>query len=319
MSSLRFTKDLTIWCLWARDTNRATQSDPIPSSPLATSTASTPAAQPTPSSGESHHGDPEEVDISQHYYQPNTTNRVPPSTGGGNASEDQLRQMMLGFDRPQTPNGAGAGGMPPNPFFDPSLFGGMGSENGAEDPMMKMLSQMMGGAGAAGPGGAGANNPFAQFADMAQQQQQGQNPQVATKPDSFATIWRVLHFALAMGLGLYIAIFSNFVGTKVERERGAFAATTGAAEDDLVTMRKYFFWTFGAAEAMLLTSRFFLEDRGRAASPPGMLWTIMGFLPESKWKSYAVTGLRYSQIFSTIRSDILTCVFVLGVCSYLRS
>lgn len=290
--------------------------DPIPSNPPATSTstsaspASTPAVHPQPqSSAAEQHGDPEEVDISQHYYEPNNTNRVPPPEVSGNVSQDQLRQIMLGLDRPQTPNGAG---MPPNPFFDPSLFGGMmdvngGGADGAEDPMMKMLSQMMGGAGA-GAGGPG-NNPFA---GMQQQQQQA-----TAIPDSYAAMWRVLHFILALGLGLYIAVFTGFLGTKVERERGAFAATTAADTEDVLAMRKYFFWTFATAETVLLTSRFFL-DRGRA-SPPGMLWTIMGFLPQSTWKGYLATGLRYSQIFSTVRSDILTCVFVLGVCSYLRS
>lgn len=224
--------------------------------------------------------------------------------------------MMLGFDRPQTPNGTGvgpgAGGIPPNPFFDPSIFSGMmgggngagvGAEASAEDPMMKMLSQMMGG------GANGGSNPFT---GMQQQQKAASAP-----PDSYAAMWRVLHFILAMGLGLYIAVFTGFLGTKVERERGAFAATTANDSEDALAMRKYFFWTFATAETVLLTSRFFL-DRGKA-SPPGMLWTIMGLLPESTWKSYLATGLRYSQVLSTVRSDILTCVFVLGACSYLRS
>lgn len=296
--------------------------DPVSLNPPATSTstltspASTPAAQPQSqpqSSAAEQHGDPEEVDISQHYYQPSTTNRAPSPEAGGNVSEDQLRQMMLGFDRPQNPNGAG--GMLSNPLFDPSMFGGMMGDNGAgadgaEDPMIKMLSQMMGSPGAGSPG---ASNSLAQaggpFAGMQQQ--------AAAIPDSYAAMWRVLHFMLALGLGLYMAIFTGFLGTKVERERGAFAATTAADTEDVLTMRKYFFWTFATAETILLTSRFFL-DRGRA-SPPGMLWTIMGLLPESTWKGYLATGLRYSQIFSTVRSDILTCVFVLGVCSYLRS
>lgn len=242
--------------------------------------------------------------------------------------------MMLGFDRPQTPNGtgaAGAGGMPQNPFFDPSMFANMmggasaeggpgGPAAGADDPMMKMLTQMMGGAGA-GAGGPGTNSPFGganPFAGMQQAQAQKQ------LPDSYAAIWRVLHFILAMGLGLYIALFTGFLGTKVERERSTFAATTGATPDphtqDLFEMKKYFFWTFATAETVLLTTRFFLDrSRNGASGSPGMLWTIMGFLPDSKWKTYVATGLRYSQIFSTVRSDILTCVFVLGAASYLRS
>ncbi|GKT46938.1 uncharacterized protein ColSpa_07119 [Colletotrichum spaethianum] len=48
------------------------------------------------------HADPEEIDISQHYYEPAATPR-PSATGpplDPNAmTEDQLRQMMLGFDR----------------------------------------------------------------------------------------------------------------------------------------------------------------------------------------------------------------------------
>lgn len=215
--------------------------------------------------------------------------------------------------------------------FEPPT-NGSGTDSGpdAEDPMMKMLSQMLGGAN--GPGGAsafgsGADNPFAQFAAMsgaggAQQSQQAQQQQAATSAvsDMYTAIWRVLHFILALGLGLYIAVGSSFTGSKVERERGAFAATaTGTAdvdaEEQLAQMKKYFFWTFATAETTLLTSRFFL-DRGRAT--PGMLNIVMSFLPEGKWKMYLGTVLRYSQIFTTVRSDLMVCVFVLGVCAWLR-
>lgn len=253
-------------------------------------------------------------------------------------SEDQLRQMMLGFDRP-APNGR----MPSNPFFDPSaMMGGGGSgggPDGAEDPMMKMLQQMLGGGGAAGGmpspfGGSGngaaaaadSNNPFAQFAAMGAA---GQPQQPQPQPQAAAMLlWRLLHFTLAMGLGLYISFFAmiNFTGTKIERERGAvaFAAVGGGggagavkAADEVADLQKYFFWAFATAETVLLTSRFFL-DRGRAP-PPGMLWTVLGFLPEGKWKGYLAMGLRYSQIFSTVRMDILLCVFVLGISVWLRS
>lgn len=292
------------------------QTDPIPTTPP----ASTQAPQPQPSTEQ--HADPEEVDISQHYYKPETTNRVPPPQLGvndpTNISEDQLRQMMLGLDRPQTPNGAGG---IPNPFLNPSMMGMGGPDGpGADDPMMKMLSQMLGGAGAGGmpPFGGAGNNPFAQaggpFGGMQQQQQQ---QHTAAVPDWYAAIWRLLHFILAMGLGLYIAVFTGFTGTKIDRERSAFASTTATEADDVMVLRKYFFWTFATAETILLSSRFFL-DRGRAP-PAGMLWTVLGLLPEGKWKGYLVTGLRYMQIFGTVRSDILTCVFVLGVCSWART
>lgn len=221
-----------------------------------------------------------------------------------NMSEAQLRQMMLGFDRP-------AGGpTAPNPFAAMMGMPGGGGEGApdAEDPMMKMISQMMGGAG--GPGGGGMPNPFA--AMNGQPQPAGAAP--AT--DTYAAIWRVLHFIVAMGLGLYIVLLTQFTGTKLARERGAFAATTASSEEDVADLRKYFFWAFATAESVLLTSRFFL-DKGRAP-PSGFVQMAIGILP-GQWKSVANNGMRYLSIFSTIRQDMLVCVFVLGVSSLIRA
>lgn len=229
-------------------------------------------------------------------------------------SDDQLRQMMLGFDRPPSASPNRSGG---NSFFDPSMLGAMGGADGEgpdpEDPMMKMLQQMLGG----GAGGAGGQNPFAQFAAMNGQQPPQQQPQQATvESDMYTAVWRALHFVLAIGLGLYVALLTGFAGTKVERERGAFAATTAAEEDEVAARKQYFFWTFATAETILLTSRFLL-DRNRA--PSGTLNMIMGFLPDKWWKAYLGTALRYSHIFTTVRSDILVCCFVLGITSWWRS
>lgn len=291
--------------------------------PTTTSPAPTPATSTEQQQQQQQqpHADPDEVDISQHYYAPQTTNRIPfPDAGAdpANISEDQLRQMMLGFDRP-APGGAPSG---------PDL---------AEDPMMKMLQQMMGGAGGGmppfggqggSPFGDGAANPFAAMGmgmpGMGQQQQQKTPQQVAS--DAYAAVWRVLHFLVALGLGLYIALLTSFSGSKIARERDAVARgfggggkleADGGSVGDEADLRRYFFWAFATAETVLLTSRFFL-DRGRSA-PQGMLGTIMGFLPDSAWKGYLSVALRYSQIFSTVRSDMLVCVFVLGVCAWLRS
>ncbi|KAK7746992.1 hypothetical protein SLS53_002180 [Cytospora paraplurivora] len=305
------------------------QRDPIPSN--SPSTASSPApttAARSDAAADQQHGDPDEVDISlsQHYYQPQTTNRIPPppqALGGDNISEDQLRQIMLGFD----------GGRPAaNPFLDPSALGGGAAGPDGEDPMLKMLSQMLG-PGAVPPnlgggGGAGANpfaggaNPFAGglggLGGLGGQQQQQQK----AAPDSYTAAWRLLHFVLAAGLGLYIALLTSFSGTKIERERDAFASVTatahGRADDDADSARRYFFWTFATAETVLLTTRFLLDKR-RGAAPPGILQTVLGFVPEGKMKSLVGTGLKYSRIFSTVRSDILVCVFVLGACSWFRS
>lgn len=300
--------------LYSNLTDHQLDSDPVPAA-----TATPPAATSPQNAGsaDQHHADPDEVDISnaEHYYRPETTNRVPPPDNfdPANMNENQLRQMMLGFDRPAGASGAQGGSMPPNPFAAMMGAGGEGGPD-ADDPMMKMLSQMMGGAAGGGPGGGmpspfgGAQNPFAAM--------NGQPQAGAAAPvtDTYAAIWRLLHFIVAMGLGLYIALLTQFTGTKLARERGAFADTT-AAEEGVADLRKYFFWAFATAESVLLTSRFFL-DKGRAP-PSGIVQMVLGFLP-GQWKALASNGLRYSQIFSTIRSDMLVCVFVLGVCSFIR-
>lgn len=234
--------------------------------------------------------------------------------------------MMLGMD-PSTgnPSSAANGNTPPdNPLA--AMMASLGMPNPGEaggpdpdDPMMKMLSQMMAGAGGPGGGPGGAQNPFAAMAGGGAPQQQQPAPDTTT-----AAIWRVLHFLVAAGLGLYIALLTQFTGTKVARERSAFAAYSATDAQDGIgggsanaeDLRRYFFWAFATAESILLTSRFFL-DKG-ARGPSGMVATVLGFVPESKWKSLVVNGMQYVQIFSTVRMDMLVCVFVLGVCSLVK-
>lgn len=239
---------------------------------------------------------------------------------------------MLGMDPSTAANGA-TSPPPNNPLA--AMMASLGMPNPGEaaggpdgpdpnDPMMKMLSQMMAGAGGGGPGGGpgGAKNPFAAMAGGgggAPQQQQQSAPDTTT-----AAIWRVLHFLVAAGLGLYIALLTQFTGTKVARERSAFAAYSATdAQDGGVggsanaeDLRRYFFWAFATAESILLTTRFFL-DKG-ARGPSGMVATVLGFVPESKWKSLVVNGMQYVQIFGTVRMDMLVCVFVLGICSLVK-
>jgi len=88
------------------------------------------------------HGDPDEVDISEHYYEPTGTGSVRsrvnanapfPSAGQPALDEAALRQMMLGFDTPTPPPGA-------NPFGMPG--GGIpAGPGGADDPMMASYSR----------------------------------------------------------------------------------------------------------------------------------------------------------------------------------
>lgn len=204
-----------------------------------------------------------------------------------------------------------------------------GSDGGAadEDPMAKLFAQMMAGLG--GPGGGGDGSPFAQFAQGLSAGGQGQRgagaPGVVATPDRYAAVWRVLHTAVALALGLYIALATSFSGARVERDRaavrvgGASVVDGGASTvdvDGIDRARMSFFWAFATAEAVLLTSRYFL-DRGRAP-PAGFLWSVAGVLPPP-FRGYLETGLRYWQILGTVRADLLVCIFVLGVCSWVRA
>ncbi|KAK0651298.1 hypothetical protein B0T16DRAFT_403566 [Cercophora newfieldiana] len=291
------------------------QRDPPPAPPATTTTETASPAQRTPAPASAsvsqpaprpQHADPDEVDISQHFYTPQSTQRIPPRPAAD--ADAQLRQLMgLG-------GGLDAGG-------DPSPFGpGAGALDPGldDDPMMRMMMQMLGGAnpGGDGPspfgfppgaGAGGAGNPFLNMPGA---------PQAAAIPDRYASLWRLLHTAVALGLGLYIALWTSFTGTQTERERSKIAGGAGTEMGD--SARK-FFYGFATAEAVLLTTRYFM-DRGRSVVGGGgsILGMVAGFLPQP-FKGYVEMGLRYGQIFGTVKADVLVCIFVLGVCSWVRS
>ncbi|KAK3314940.1 hypothetical protein B0H66DRAFT_564009 [Apodospora peruviana] len=282
------------------------------------------AAAPTPRQQQplqQTHADPEEVDISQHYYQPQATVRIPTpqqqQQADLNVSEEQLRQMMLGLDMPgmNAAGGAGPGGNMMEGDFMRMMMqnlmggggGGMpgmpGAEGGTSSPFPFLFP-----GGAAG--GAGGMPPFPGMPPP---------PEMAGSaviPDRYASLWRLLHTAVALALGLYIALWTQFSGTKLDRDKSAAIVNVSEGLTSSDTARR-FFWAFATAEALLLTTRFFM-DRGRQAPQQGLLGMVVGFLP-GKIGSYVRIGLQYGQIFSTVRADILVCVFVLGVCSHLRS
>lgn len=273
----------------------------------------TPSASPAPKAASTtEHADPEEVDISEHFYEPaatrrpNATSATPPMVG---PSEEQLRQMMLGFEAP---------GQQQQQQFTNNPFGaGPGAQ---EDPMMQMLSQMMAGGGM--PDGAAGAFPsgFPGFPGMGAQQS-------PAKTSSAAYLWRLVHALFALTLGIYIASTTRFSGAKAQRERTAMAFAYPAATSDGIDAldevelmeegREVFFWMFATAEALLITTRFII-DGGKPPAGAGIAWTVSGFLPEP-WKTRLETVLRYGQVFSSVRRDILVCVFVLGVATWVRA
>ncbi|KAI1357477.1 hypothetical protein F5Y08DRAFT_159928 [Xylaria arbuscula] len=278
-------------------------------------------AAPAPTASSEGHADPEEVDISQHYYSPQTTPH-PPQGDPSSISEAQLRQMMLGFDQPSP---AGSGTPPPrtgNPFFDRSspmpgtedMGGSAGSE---QDQMMQMLQKMMAGGM---PGGADGSNPLAGMglegllggAGGSNPMQQGQQ----IEQNKSANLWRILHAIFALGLGIYVALSTTFTGSKVERDTDNLQSTGVLGAQNLDQARAWFFYVFTSVETVLLTSRFMME-RSAGFTPTGWTWTITGMLSDPI-RGYARHALRYAQLFTTVRNDALFCVFVMGVCSLLR-
>jgi GET complex subunit GET2 len=162
--------------------------------------------------------------------------------------------------------------------------------------------------GAGGPGavpGASASPP----ANMP-----GQDAAAAALGDPYAYLWRIVHAVFAIGLGLYIALTANFTGTKLERDMSALTRTTDGRELEESSVR--FFYIFATAEVVLHTFRFYLEKG--VVQPGGVLGMVMGFLPQP-WKEYLALLVRYGRIWTTTSGDALVCVFVLGVCSWLRA
>ncbi|KAK4042259.1 Golgi to ER traffic protein 2 [Parachaetomium inaequale] len=299
--------------------------DPAPApapapAPSATATPSAPAS--TAAAAAAQHADPEEVDISEHFYQPQTTPRVaPPSNGpgpGGNISDAQLRQLMLGLDQPGTTTPPPMPGMPP------------GME---DDPMMRMMMQMLGGNASSNPFGGMPGMPGMGGMRFPPPTQGGsgapQQTAAALFPNKSASLWRLLHTLVALALGLYIALYTPFTGTKLSRDRAA-AAAAGSAEERLHLaaqqpgreVTQNFFWAFATAEAVLLGTRYFME-RGRSRlqsatmGGSGILGMVVGFLPAGV-RSKVEMAMRYGEVFGTVRQDVLVCVFVLGVAGWVR-
>ncbi|EKD12814.1 uncharacterized protein L3040_006968 [Drepanopeziza brunnea f. sp. 'multigermtubi'] len=257
--------------------------------------------------------DPEEVDISEHYYEPaprrqqyDASSASPFPQGG--MDDTALRQMMLGFDPSSGASPGGPGGTANTYAAFPGMGGMAGTEGlDGEDPMMKMLQQMMGSMGG-GDGGAGMPS----FPGMPPIP--GHSDQAATG-GPYAYLWRILHAVFALGLGLYVVFTTPFNGTKIARERSGLGYAT--SDEMLVSPNsvQHFFWIFATVEVLLQTSRFFFE-KGKIQHG-GVIGTVMGLLPEP-WKGYIALVLRYSRIWTTVSGDAMALVFVLGAAAWLR-
>jgi hypothetical protein len=161
---------------------------------------------------------------------------------------------------------------------DPNALGG-------DLPQMaQMLSTMMGGGGMGGAG----------------------QPQPST---GSAYLWRIVHAISALIIAVYIALTTTFSGSKLARTENTFV------QDVNYGLGAKPFYIFATAELVLQTSRYFIE-KGQLQGG-GILATIAnsGFVPEPYAQLIRTIG-RYSTIYTTIVSDAMVVVFVLGAVAW---
>lgn len=236
--------------------------------------------------------DPEEVDISDHPYTSKNVSQTGTPRETGPAPADPLMQAMMQMQAQQTQ------GQP---------------QGGAEDdPMMKMMQQIMGMQGGQDP-----NNPNAAGDDLPQMAQMlstmmgggGMGGAGQQQPSTgSAYLWRIVHALSALIIAVYIALTTTFNGSKLARSENVFIQDAGYSLGRP-------FYIFATLELVLQTTRYFLEKGQLQGS--GILATVAnsGFVPEP-WAQLIRTVGRYSTIYTTIVSDAMVVVFVLGAVAW---
>ncbi|KAF2214628.1 hypothetical protein CERZMDRAFT_105202 [Cercospora zeae-maydis SCOH1-5] len=219
--------------------------------------------------------DPDEVDISQPGSFAPTPSRTP------NPQQDPLAAAMLQMQQQQQQ--------------------GQGRAPGGEDPMLKMMQQMMGGLGG------DPNDPNAQqdLPPMLKAMMSGGQQQEAAPTPGSAYLWRIVHAVFAFGLAFYICLTSTFNGTKLARSSSVYT------EEEGYGLGPRLFVIFTSAELVLQSTRYFVE-RGQLQGG-GMFASIVnsGVIPEPYANYIRVAG-RYITIARTIFTDVMVIVFVLG-------
>lgn len=180
-----------------------------------------------------------------------------------------------------------------------------------EDPLMRMLQQMVGGAGMSGGSGAGQMGALppglaAMLGGEGARGVQGIGVGGDEMPpeqmgNEHAYIWKILHALLALALGVYMTSVTAFSGARFSR--------TDPGTNGLDEIGVRFFWAFATAELVLQSSRFFLEQG--QVSQGGWMGFLMGMLPEP-WRSRIALLNRYSGIYTAVVQDAMVVVFVLG-------
>lgn len=218
--------------------------------------------------------------------------------------ENDIRQLLRG-----PPDHA-----PREPDSEEGLFG----PGGSNDPMTRMLQQLMGesmtvGGGRGGQGGSRHQGGLPPSLASMLGGVEGVGPEQGfglgekAQNDRSGYAWRIAHALFALGLGVYMVFMTAFNGAEFSRREDGEAVRNG------VGIR--FFWAFATAQLVLQSTRYFLERGGAPPRNGGWLNMAAGIFPEP-WRGWALLLSRYSAIYSTVVQDAMIVVFVLGCVSW---
>ncbi len=231
------------------------------------------------------------MDLSTHPSATGTGNlRQKPSSSNEHPSEADLRAMLR----------AGA----PQPGME------MEGAPSGDDPMAKILSQLLGGmpGGENGIGGASdAGIPPGLAAMLGAGGAAGTASILPEqKQDTSAYLWRIIHAISALCLGLYVTATSSAFGQTIERD------SLGAGMQKPPKMEgPNLFFVFAAVELCLQSSRLLLEKDSGGGKLGSWIGLAAGFLPEP-YRGYVALIGRYARIWGTVVEDAMVVVFVIG-------
>lgn len=251
--------------------------------------------------------DADEVDNAHPTYSSSSTQSRNKNNNSNNAAptEADIRALLR------------SGAPPPGIDSEPGQQG-QGEE---ENPMMRMLQQIMGEMGGQGQeggegglppglaamlggGGGGAGMPQAAAAAAA-----------AAPPATSAYIWRILHAVSALILGIYLTTHTTFSSTPrltASRSTAPPPSSPALGNPDPEHAPQNMFWIFAATELVLQGSKYFLEQGRSQEQQAGWVGMLGRVLPEP-WKGWLRLAVRYRGIWSTLAEDSMVVVFVLGV------
>ena len=185
-----------------------------------------------------------------------------------------------------------------------------------DDPMLNMVSQLMGGLspGAAGQQESAASLPPGLAALMGSMGGVGEGTPGQTQQQRNSRKmdygWKIVHAISAFALGLYVVISSATLARPLVRFK-----EKQKSSDVLEHDRFNLFWAFATVELVLQSTRYFLE-KGRTESGLGSMMGIASSILPKPWGDYLRLIARYSGIWSTIVEDACVLIFMVGVVSW---